>query len=296
MKKLLLLTFLFQSLLMSAKVYFSEYPDCFIGSEVKIKYNYYEEYQKQYQFFFRSFENGKLSKGFPKDKGIEPYLDIVYTITAITDNVQYKNYTAKVLTLENGSTKLYYFVFFESLQDRFTFLNEIECQQYIEDSIRAIQTKVEKRIVKKEDPFLGTTTYRLIVSLLGIDFPSMECGYISTSKSYKGTDFVCYIVNISLISFRRDATNKGLHIIWANGEHYVLEDLPIEMELGEYSQIGRDYLYNYTAQLVLTQEEYEVFCNNKIANIRLGSGIDEADAFKKNGDLYKYCFNAIKSK
>lgn len=296
MKKLLLLVFLFQSLLMSGKVNFSEYPNCFVGSEVKIKTQLYKDYQQQYRFFFRSFEKGRLSKDFPNGKGIEPYKDLVYTITAVSEEVQYKDYKARVLTLESGSTKLYYFAFFKVLQDRFIFIKDIECAQYIEDSIRTTQAKIDKRIAKNDDPFLGATTYSLTTALEGIDFPSMQNGYISMSKSYKGNEFVCYIVDISLSHVLDEVGPKGLHIIWDNGEHFIKEELPIEKDVVRYTGVGNYFMYSYTAQLVLSQEEYELFCSNKISRVRLGSGIDDTGIFQKNGDFYKYCFNVMKSK
>ena len=55
-------------------------------------------------------------------------------------------------------------------------------------------------------------------------------------------------------------------------------------------------MYNYAAQLVLSEDEYEVFCNNRIAKMRLGNGIDDMGDFQKNGEFFKYCFNVMKRK
>lgn len=286
---------MFQSLFISAKVHFSEYPECFVGAVVKIKKSYALKWQDEYKYFYRSFEKGKLSKGFPKYKSFEPYLELEYTITEITDDVKRGDYVKKVLTLESGDTKLYYYAFFTVLYDRFDFIKLNDCSRYIEDSIRTMQNNVNNRIAKVDDPFLGTTTYRITYPLSNIEYNNFSNGYLSISKSYKENTFVCYIVSISMSSPLEDVSRKGMHIIWDDGEHYIREDLPLEVNV-HYSQIGRRYMYDYAVQLVLTEEEYEDFCNHSISKLRLGSGIDAIGEFKNNGEFFKYCFNVMKSK
>ena len=295
MKRIILLIFLFQSLFISAKVHFSEYPECFVGAVVKIKKSYALKWQDEYKYFYRSFEKGKLSKGFPKYKSFEPYLELEYTITEITDDVKRGDYVKKVLTLESGDTKLYYYAFFTVLYDRFDFIKLNDCSRYIEDSIRTMQNNVNNRIAKVDDPFLGTTTYRITYPLSNIEYNNFSNGYLSISKSYKDNVFVCYIVSFCLSSFAEDAGRKGIHIIWDNGEHYIREDILLEIDV-HYSNIGGRFMYNYAAQLVLSEDEYEVFCNNRIAKMRLGNGVDDMGDFQKNGEFFKYCFNVMKRK
>jgi len=296
MKKILIVLSLLQTLALCAKDYFDKYPECYIGAQVYINSGCGNGYQHHYEDFYRIFENGKLSKGFPKDKGFEEYSSLIYTITAMTDGVVRKEKIGKVLTLQSGDKMLYYFTNRSYIYTDFHVKSMPECQRYIEDSIRATQLKVEKRIAKNDDPFLGTTTYRLTTALDGIDYSSMQNGYISMSKSYKGNEFVCYIVDISLPHVLDEVGPKGLHIIWDNGEHFIKEELPIEKDVVRYTGVGNYFMYSYTAQLVLSAEEYNVFCNNSISRVRLGSGIDYTGVFQKNGDFYKYCFNALKAK